>query len=46
MIERHYGKYIPDRGLDPAIIEALEARNEAALRMRGGGLEPGEGFSG
>jgi hypothetical protein len=27
MIERHYGKYIPDRGLDPAIIEALERQN-------------------
>lgn len=27
MIERHYGKYIPDRGLDPAIIEALERQS-------------------
>jgi integrase len=27
MIERHYGKYSPDRGLDPAIIEALERQN-------------------
>jgi hypothetical protein len=24
----HYGKYIPDRGLDPAIIEALERQPE------------------
>ena len=28
MIERHYGKYIPDRGLDAAIIEALERQNQ------------------
>ena len=27
MTERHHGKYIPDRGLDPGIIEALERRD-------------------
>ena len=32
MIERYYGKYIPDRGLDPAIIEALERRSSTQER--------------
>ena len=27
MVEWHYGKYIPDHGLAPAIIEALERQN-------------------